>query len=104
MKKFILIVLLVFAFSACSKEEEAFEKPEWMLEWIAELEADGCDQCEIHQYMDEEGIYYELYSPAFSCRPCHMRDAAGNPVDLSTLPSLSDHMAHRKRVGVVHRF
>lgn len=100
---------IFFAFASClvsilvaCEDNNEVSDPEWIDEWIAEVEVNQyCDFCEIYRYEFEGAHYYELYSPIFSCFPCQVHDRRGALVD-STF-NIQDYIVERKDKTLIYK-
>jgi len=97
------LILTLISTTFCSKDDDDIENPEWVNEWIAEIESmDECFMCEIHRYEYQGQFYFEFYSPILSCRSCQVHHDSGEKVNWELMDH-GDYLAKRKHKKVIYK-
>ncbi len=86
MKKYICIMFVFFALTACEEREpEPVIIPEWLKTRLTELESSGdCHLCTVQRWTYNDEFFYNFYCSHWSCIDCEIYRYDGRLIDWET--------------------
>ena len=102
MKKYILtILILIFVFFGCEKENNETVQPSWLQGMIDTIETNDCywgSKIYRHEWKFEH--YYHLEIPLSSCAFCNVYKKDGKSVDWQ-IENIEDYWKNRKNEQII---